>query len=279
MSLNVNHLPPLLFAELVSLEMLHLERNNIQELPSGIFRTLENLRDLYVYQNNLTVIESNSFGSLSSLRTLNVQSNRVDAIEASFFEATTSLNSLFMLGNLCNQQNFFNVQGSREDVRRHLQNCFHNFVRLTGLIECNYIDVQPYGYFCELSIVNVFQRDFERIEGEHQQGRNDSDVFRVEAMEQETFNIPTIICETFNKLRELVFIESDVEFVTPEAIERCVNLELFSMEVNKIKVLPDGLFINAPNLQVADFYWNEISEIGESAFAGTNIWAVELECE
>lgn len=130
-----------------------------------------------------------------------------------------------------------------------------------------------------MSITNLGGRELEVIQGAHNEDRNDDDVFRVEIMEQETLNVPSIICTQFRNLRELLIEESDVEVVTAEALSNCRNLELFAAVVNKIQTLPDRLFGNSPNLQIANFYWNEISEISETAFAGTRIWEVELECK
>lgn len=235
-----------------------------------------NLRDLYLYQNNLTTLNANSFGrSLENLRNFNAQFNRINEIDHNFFDRALNLYALYLFGNVCGSFNIVNVINSREQVRNLLSGCFRNF----GYVECNYIDVEFYGYFCEMTVNNLGGREFERILGNHQTDKNDDDVFRVEAMEQETLNIPSVICSQFRNLRELAIIESDVEVVTAGALRECRNLEVFALNINKVKVLPDGLFGNSPNLEVASFYWNEISEIGERAFAGTRLWMVELECK
>lgn len=184
---------------------------------------------------------------------------------------------MFLYDNICIRRNIINIPETRSEVRQSLQPCFDNFA-LTSFIHCDFISAPEFPYTCELQLENPGTRDdFERIEGDHFEGNSDVDVRRVEGYFQYSLNIPGIICTQFSGLEELVLSSSKVEFITPEALENCVNLRILSLENNYITVVPDFVLRNSPRLEILDLNNNRINTLSDHPFDGTQIWYLNLE--
>lgn len=265
------------FADMSSLEILHIERNNLRRLPSGVFNSLVNLRDVYVYQNHLNEINDEAFATPSRLRTFNAQNNQINSILPAFFDNSLELNSLYLGGNLCNNNNFWNVQGTRDAVRTALQPCFNNSA-VPSIINCDFISTGGMAYTCELSLDNPLRRDdFERVEGEHLNGNTDVDVLRVEGIDQNSLIVPRILCIQFENLEEMFFEDSGIEFITTHAFEHCVNLRSLTLEHNSITTIPNMAFSHSRSLEFLDLNNNHISSISPNAFLNTRLWYLNLE--
>lgn len=277
MSTELSFLLPSWFADMQSLEILHIERNHLQELPTGVFGALNNLRDLYISQNNISMIDSESFGSLARLRTFNAPFNRINGIDPNFFDNAELLNSLSLYGNICNGDIFTNVQNSRDEVRQVIQPCFDRFVAESGTIECEYIEDE--GVICMMTLQNRFGREFDRIGGVHLEGKTDGDVWGVGIFDQRSTIVPSRICQQFPNITILLISFSEVQVLTPEAFQNCANLQSFYVEGNPVQVVPDNLFANSPNLTAIGFTLNQLRLIEDNAFAGTSLTTVFLDCK
>lgn len=165
---DISQLQSSWFEDLTSLQGLHIQQNSIDSLPAGIFSHMMALVDINLSQNNLSTLHANAFGNVASLASLNAQFNQIDAFDPDLFEATDVLYILFLYGNTCVSANFINVAGTREGVRGALANCFDNFIRQErGIVQCEYVDADGFGYFCEMTVNNPRGNDeFERIDGE-----------------------------------------------------------------------------------------------------------------
>lgn len=274
---DLSALNPSWYADMHSLEILHVERNHLQELPFRVFGALNNLRDLYVYQNNISMIDSESFGSLANLRTFYAPFNRINGIDADFFDNAVELSSLSLFGNVCNGDNFANVQNSRDEVRQVIEPCFDNFVAESGTLRCTFSPLGPVNLLCDLTIVNRFGREFDSIEGDLE--GNETSVTDVVAFFQRAVNVPRILCSTFPNLQVMFFYFSDVQVLSADALEDCTNLVYFYSYYNPIEILPDNLFANSPNLVHATFLENEINRIEDDAFRGSALTTLSLDCE
>lgn len=126
----------------------------------------------------------------------------------------------------------------------------------SSLISCAYQEpLAPLAYTCHLQLNNPTGRDdFNEIAGDHADGFTNSDVITVMAMNQNSRNIPLVICNQFPNLLDLIVELSAVEVIGADAFAECVNLEFLMIGLNRIASLPDRLFRNNPDLQVRLFF-------------------------
>ena len=120
----------------------------------------------------------------------------------------------------------------------------------TVTISCNYRQVAPtYPYTCDLTLVNPGGLDnFDRIQGEHLAGRNDSDVLLVSGYNQNSRIVPSVICRQFPNLRDLNLLSSNIVNINEAAFADCRNLEHVMLSFNEIAEVPDNTFRNNERL-------------------------------
>ncbi|KAG5666386.1 hypothetical protein PVAND_014415 [Polypedilum vanderplanki] len=265
------------FNPLTNLVSLRLEFNTISDLPSGIFNNNNRLTDLGLSFNQLSEINSNSFGDLNNLVTFYGEFNMINSIDSEFFDRAINLNGLYLTSNICTQSSFYDVALNRISVRLALQTCFDNF-NVETTLECFYLAAEFFPYTCELTIVNPQGRDdFETIDGDHVEENGDNDVLRLEAFNQNTFNLPSVLCDRFNNLQEITITGSRMELLTSKAFENCRELTYLDLEHNNITALEEGLFDSNPLLEILNLNDNHIATIGLNTFVGTQLWYIDLE--
>jgi len=120
----------------------------------------------------------------------------------------------------------------------------------TATISCNYRQIAAnYPYTCDLTLVNPVGLDnFDRIQGEHLAGRNDSDVVLVTAYNQNSRLVPSVICRQFPNLRDLYLSSSNIININEAAFVDCRNLEHLMLSFNEISEVPDNTFRNNERL-------------------------------
>lgn len=186
---TINHL---WFLPLTSIEHIYMSNNQIRDIPDNSFDDLPGLLTVTIENNDLTFIRASAFGSsITNIRNLFLSYNRIQAIEQELLDSAESLLMLGLGQNECLDRNFYNVPGEREEINVAMQQCFTNFI---GSARCQFLDFGDYPYECLLFINNPVGHDFERIDGNHTSGRNNSDVLVVEALYQNTRNFPNVIC-------------------------------------------------------------------------------------
>lgn len=117
-------------------------------------------------------------------------------------------------------------------------------------ISCNYRQAAPnYPYTCDLTLVNPGGLDnFDRIQGEHLPGRNDSDVRMVNGYNQNSRLVPSVICRQFPNLIDLYLSSSNIVNINEAAFADCRNLEHVMLSFNEISEVPDNTFRNNERL-------------------------------
>lgn len=117
-------------------------------------------------------------------------------------------------------------------------------------ISCNYRQIAPtYPYTCDLTLVNPGGLDnFDRVQGEHLAGRNDSDVLMVSGFNQNSRLVPSVICRQFPNLRDLYLSSSNIVNINEAAFVNCRNLERVMLSFNEISEIPDNTFRNNERL-------------------------------
>lgn len=117
------------FAANSTLRFLHLDGNLITSLSAGAFDVFVNLSVINLNRNHLAVLNSNSFERVfSTLTAFYAMNNQIHAIDSRILDGVETLNNLFLLSNVCVNQNFLGVMNNIESVRNSLQICFNNFV-------------------------------------------------------------------------------------------------------------------------------------------------------
>jgi Leucine-rich repeat (LRR) protein len=274
---EISDIDALAFAGLEgSLESVLLNYNEIVSLPFGLFDGMQVLTNVVVEDNRLSVIDSRSFGSsLVSLDSFWAVNNQISAIDANWFDAASSLMSLGLSGSSCVSTNFFNIGANRDQVRAELLPCFDNFEDSPSVIQehvrCWYIFDGAHSH-CLFDISNPRGRDdFEIIEDAWLTLPSDmthGDIRTLGSDHMVTPIVPSIVCQQFPNLEDISLLNYRIEVLTPSAFGNCRLLERLHLPQNRIKAIPDFLFMNNPNLLVVDLHMNRIDELSHNSFAG-----------
>lgn len=236
---NIRTVESMWFSTLLNLTTVIMSNNNIRDLPANTFNNQLLLTDVNLSGNDLTFINRDVFGaSLTSLLFLTATNNRLQAIDERLIDDGDLL-WLQLRDNECIDNNFYDVRNEGELVRSELSGCFVNFI---GSISCQYIQNGPDSYECLMAINNPVGGDFEDIEGDHLAERSNEDVIDVQAIMQNTRNIPSVICRTFPNTEDLSIEVSNVEFIDESSFEHCANLWRVNLNVNSIASVPDNTF-------------------------------------
>lgn len=271
---NIRNVDPMWYSTLLNLTSIYLSYNNIRELPANTFNNQLSLVEVNLVSNDLTFVNRDAFGaSLSSIQYMSFTQNRLQAFDERIIDEGTFI-WLQLRGNECIDDNFYDVRGDLNSTRVALAQCITNFI---GAISCEYIQYRPDSYECLITINNPVGRDFEAIGGEHLAGRSNEDVIDVQAIMQNTRNIPSVICRTFPNVEDMSIEVSHVEIIDESSFQHCTNLWRVNLNVNSITRIPDNTFRNNPNLQVFLAIVNRIDFIGGTAFTGTALRDINLE--
>lgn len=240
-SIGITELNPGWFETLPSLESLHIQQNNIGEIPNGIFASNLRLRVLEFYRNNVRSLNVAAFGQPQSLQNILAQNNRIRAFDPAIIDRARNLNWLMLSGNICNRDDFFNVQNNLDFVRERLNFCFAN----SGpeILQCRF-GLYDQDYTCSLQIFNPLGREnFEIIEGEHMEGRSNNDVTHLYSGYGNTLNVPEIICQQFPNLVEISLLADQIEYIDHLSFSRCERIERIWLYANLIETIPDFVFM------------------------------------
>jgi Leucine-rich repeat (LRR) protein len=267
---GISRLDPEWFRNLPALEELHINGNNIGELPEGIFAPLPRLRQLFMYNNQIRSLNANQFGQLQTLTHILAQNNRIRAVDPVIIERARNLDWLMMSGNICNNDDFSNVQLNRQFVIQRLGTCFYNSGPERLL--CNYRAYDDEDYICSLNIFNPLGREqFVEVEGEHVEGRQNTDVRSLYGAYANTLNFPARICLQFRYLVEISMLYSGIEYIDDTSFAGCDNIVSITLHANLIQSIPDFIFTNNPRLEVLSIERNGLNWISPFAFWGTSL--------
>lgn len=89
----------------------------------------------------------------------------------------------------------------------------------------------------------------------------------VKFMESRTINIPYMIYNYFEGIREFDISSTELESIRRGDFVKADNLMYLTAAHNKMTELTSSLFLGAPNISVVDFSYNHIEKISASAFA------------
>lgn len=140
-----------------------------------------------------------------------------------------------------------------------------------GSLSCTYMDGWMTDYFCILEIDNPNSLDnFDRIDGEHTSiGYNSSNVdtvYGMAAREGTATNIPSIICASFENLKDLWLDHLTIAAVSDKAFADCANLESVYLGYNAIVDVTENAFVNNLKLRLLDLGNNQLSSLPHDVF-------------
>lgn len=122
-------------------------------------------------------------------------------------------------------------------------------------ISCNFRQSgADYPYTCDLTLINPNGLDnFDNIQGDHLESRGNDDVTLVNAYNQNSPIVPSIICRQFPNLRTLYLSNCNIQTINETAFAGCANLEQIMLSFNGITEIPAFTFRNSPNLEFLFF--------------------------
>lgn len=196
-------------------------------------------------------------------------------IDPDILDSAPNLNYWRLSDNICTNEDFLGIQDNIESVRQGLRTCFDNF-QLEPEIGCDYQETILDEYACFLNIHNPNGVEFSVVPGEHLTGRSDADVQLITVYLQNSRNLPSIVCSTFNDIREIIVMSSNLMVVTPATFESCATLEQIYLNDNRITQIPANTFANSPNLRLIGLSTNRIATLNVNSFAGTAVAFLDL---
>lgn len=121
---GIRVLNPSWFVPIPQLEELFLCMNGIAELQDGIFSNFTNLLTLRLNGNLLSTVRLESIGStVSTLRNLQFINNYITSFDHQILNDGTNLQYLMLAGNICINENFYDVPNERDRIQELLQQC------------------------------------------------------------------------------------------------------------------------------------------------------------
>jgi Leucine-rich repeat (LRR) protein len=219
---------------------LELDNNNLRDLPVGVFNNTR-LVHLGLTGNQLSAIDIMSFGSsLNTLRSLHIDRNNIQAFDETLIDNSPNLDALIAYQNECVDGSLLGVNQNQDRAREFFANCITGFNNITASCEYELFEGM---YKCNFNINNPQGRHrFDRITGEHIGNSNDNYVTYVEAIDQFTKTIPSIVCEQFRFLEGMTFTASNVEFISENTFAPCEYLYSLNLMMNRIRIIPPVAF-------------------------------------
>ncbi|KAG5666389.1 hypothetical protein PVAND_014418 [Polypedilum vanderplanki] len=276
---QLGQLNPVLTYNLVSVRSLYLQDNGLDHIPDGMFHNMTSLETLYIHENQIRHLNSIHFGGAQeSIRIIRFTSNELNSVDPDLIDNSQNLQYLLLSGNLCVDEDFLNVQDNLGEVRERLSTCFQNFLLEPSMI-CNYEVTSLDEYSCSLQIHNpdgLSTGFFDDVPGEHLAGRNDDDVQLVSMVNQNSRNLPSIVCRTFLNIREILVMWSNMEMISASTFANCRNLEVLYLNGNRLSTIPANALSNSPMLHTVGLSSNRIASLNANSFTGTAIRFLDL---
>lgn len=134
-------------------------------------------------------------------------------------------------------------------------------------VTCSF-EIENEVYTCRIRDQNIQSNaEMQSIEGVHLAELTNNDVKRLDQSKSTIQVFPSLIINKFVNLKTVMLNSTDMmSFETP--MTDCGNLEFISLDYNKIKAIPEGIFQNCDKLSYLSISQNEIIEIHDKAFVG-----------
>lgn len=138
-------------------------------------------------------------------------------------------------------------------------------------VHCFYSNDNSFGYSCRLRIQNPNGfNNFTVITGIHLSGMRNEDVRYITRSSGSTTNIPSIICETFQKVERIEMHFFEIKLISDNSFENCKELNFLDFLTNNISIIDENSFIRNTKLEFLSFQLNQINELPSKLFEPMN---------
>ncbi len=293
---------PRAFSELRSLKALTLGNPELQGLPSTLFSGLTTLEALYLKDTGLSELPRGIFAGLTALVSLDLQQNHdLKVLPAGVFTGLSNLEELWLHSTISDVPSGL-LRGLTQLHRLSLSGLFSDIpvgllAGLTNLRELSlhgrFLDI-PDGLFSDLSALTELRLGGSRLPA------IPNEVLKLGGLRELTLSVDSkgLSAGAFAQLSNLemlrvsggsrplpgefvsgVFegLSSVVELwiqayadltLSPESFRGLEGLEKLRLFGTDLSRLPEGAFVEVPNLRVLQLYINELVELSAGAFSG-----------
>ena len=170
---NITSIEKDTFRKLVSLKILHLDRNCIRDLHVAAFHGLDNLKYLNLDHNGLILIQAGLFSALNTLHSLVIAHNEIYHLDMNAFANLTHLQVLQLNNNALSElhPNLFSDLLNLRELRLEVNNItflhVETFQSLSKLMMLTLFDnqissIEP-GTFLPMTSLNILNMDGNQI--------------------------------------------------------------------------------------------------------------------
>lgn len=238
------------------MQTLILRDNNILLIPGSALGRLPRLTNLYLDYNRVAALSSDIFGSINpeEIKYMSLARNVIRELPAGSFQVFTNLIYLDLSGNslaTITSDTFMGLESSLRDLRLS-QN------KITGIgnipLELNELKLLD---LSDNNIVDIPRNAFTGVKNL---------IYLNISNNHHLAPIPQTIIHPLTKLRILDMSQTGMKVLPNELFANCPDLEVITLRRNTIHEIPDNSFMNLRNISTIDLSYNNITTIKLSAF-------------
>ena len=137
-------------------------------------------------------------------------------------------------------------------------------------VNCSFKEYSNNGYVCNVSNTTLENPQIKiNFKGVHAIGKRNNDVSGFIAQlppASSAFMIPRDLSSSFPNLVSLLIVHCNLQNISLDDLKDHKNLRFLDLRENKLKSLPDNLFVNTPKLEIIHFTNNLIEECSSKLF-------------
>jgi Leucine-rich repeat (LRR) protein len=232
------------------------------EVEAYTISGLNFLVELELSDNQIETLDE-IFGGNQKLEKIALADNQITIINPRTFAGLPNLKRLDLRGNPCVNKLLENLNGKFNVIKAALGKCFINYFGDQNY--CHFEEKDKLGYTCTYKNAEIGPESEFFVYGDHQDGKLDSDVVRVEF---ECSKYPKIGSEIFTTFQNLETMNaSKIGLVKIEVLRNCSKLETFIASNNLLEHFDDTSFSECKALNSLDLSSNRIKKLSANYFA------------
>ena len=241
------------FNGLTALEEIHLYNNKLSSLPAGIFDGLIALKSLNLSLNDLSSLPAGIFDELTALEYLDLDYNTLRSLPAGIFDELTALETLELHNNKLSS-----LPAGIFDKLTVLK-----YLRLSA----NELSNLPAGIFDELTALEYLRLDLNKLSS------LPAGIFdKLTALETlrlsgtDLSNLPAGIFDELTALEHLSLPGNDLSSLPEGIFDKLTALEYLNLVSSDLNSLPEGIFDELTALENLKLANNDLSSLPEGIF-------------
>ncbi|KAJ8374333.1 hypothetical protein SKAU_G00049130 [Synaphobranchus kaupii] len=260
---NLTSLPLGLFQNLPILQKLVLKLNKIQKLERGLFDGLRKLKELYLHVNQIASIDEDIFDQLDNLTSLHLAKNRITSISTALFTKLRKLQKLRLYDNLISTipSGIFNDLPDLKEIglQEEQLTCPTTRPITTTLPLATATDTKPQWSnnrsfmdlgVCVYVLLSAFAVD--TVFGGCPDGCKC-------VTERSCAKTPQSFRASY--LEELSLQDNQIEHLPGHVFSSQQKLKKLYLSNNCLSLLPQGIFLNLPNLVQISLFENQLRSL------------------